>query len=36
VLPVAHGRSNEKRIQQLSQLRAAIMGYGGRYLDPVE
>lgn len=35
VLPIGRGRSKTRRIQHIGRLRAAIMGFGGRYLDPV-
>jgi hypothetical protein len=34
LLPMAHGRSVKKRNQQIAEIRAAITGYGRRYLDP--
>ncbi|MFF0338721.1 hypothetical protein [Kribbella sp. NPDC004875] len=34
VLPVGLGRSTRKRTKQLEQFRTAVMGCGGRYLDP--
>jgi eukaryotic-like serine/threonine-protein kinase len=33
LFPVAHGQSVNKRTKKLVELRAAIMGYGRRYLD---
>jgi hypothetical protein len=33
LFPVAHGQSVKKRGRKLRELRAAIMGYGRRYLD---
>jgi hypothetical protein len=35
VLPIGAGRSTKKRTEQLNQLRTAVMGYGGRYMDPI-
>ncbi|TCO47692.1 hypothetical protein EV646_105246 [Kribbella antiqua] len=31
--PIAHGQSVPKRQRQVGELRAAIMGFGRRYLD---
>jgi hypothetical protein len=33
LFPIAHGQSVKKRTKKLVELRAAIMGYGRRYLD---
>jgi hypothetical protein len=35
LFPVAHGQSVKKRGQKLKEVRAAIMGYGRRYLDEI-
>jgi hypothetical protein len=34
LFPIGHGQSVKKRGQKVGELRAAIMGYGRRYLDP--
>jgi hypothetical protein len=35
LFPVGHGQSKKERLKTREQLRAAIMGCGRRYLDPV-
>ena len=32
---IGQGRSTGKRVRDVERIRAAIMGYGGRYLDPL-
>lgn len=35
VLPIGRGRTTTRRLQDLGRFSAAVMGFGGRYLDPV-